>query len=420
MATIRSRRLLPALCIGMIVASAAPARDLRVEKAVMIVRHGVRAPLDGEAPVQPAAGAAWPAWQVAPSLLTEHGAEGMRLLGVYLRASYAKAGLLTGTKCPSAGAIGIRTNVSPRTIASGNALARGLAPDCALRVEHLPAGAIDPVFNPLEARASPFDGREAVAAITAHSGGIDRLAAAHAGEIVLLQQVLGCRPGDVAPECRIFDMPARLAASADGKGIDLKGPIAATSGTAQVLLLEYAEGRPMRQVGWGRADAASIERLGVLHTLLFAVHARPPYMAGRQAAVLGRHMLASLKRIGSPDLDILIGHDSNVNGLASVLDVHFKVPGYARDDAALGGALIFERLRDARDGRRYVRVRYLAQTLDQLRALTPLTIDRPPTSMTLRVTGCALPSADICRLDDFDRLVRGRLAPLAHPAKGPR
>lgn len=396
-------------------ATAVPAapRALRLEKAVMIVRHGVRAPLDGEAPVQAATGEAWPAWPVAQSRLTPHGAEGMRLLGAYFRAHYAQGGLLARTGCPAAGAVRIWTNVSARTIASGEALAQGLAPGCAVPAGRLPPGAVDPIFNPLEAGASPFDGAEAVAAIEAHNGGIVRLAAAHRREIALLEDVLGCRRGSAAADCRLMDVPARLAPSADGKGLDLTGPIIATSGTAQVLLIEYAEGLPMAQVGWGRADAATIERLGVLHTLLFDVHARPPYMAARQAAVLGRRMVASLERAGGPRLDLLVGHDSNVNGLAAVLDVHFKIDGYARDDAALGGALILERLRDRADGRLYVRVRYLAQTLDQLRALAPLTLDRPPASIVLRVAGCALPGADLCRLEDFTRLVRGRLAPLA-------
>lgn len=406
-----------AICFGATAIPAAP-RALRLEKAVMIVRHGVRAPLDGEAPVRAATGETWPAWPVAQSRLTPHGAEGMRLLGTYFRAYYAQGGLLARTGCPAAGAIGIWTNVSARTIASGEALARGLAEGCALPAGHLPQGGIDPIFNPLEAGASPFDGVEAVAAIDAHNGGIAALAAAHSREIAMLETVLGCRAGRTAADCRLIDTPARLAPSADGRGIDLKGPIIATSGTAQVLLLEYAEGLPMAQVGWGRADAATIERLGVLHTLLFEVHARPPYMAARQAAVLGRRMMASLERAGGPRLDMLVGHDSNVNGLAAVLDVHFKVDGYARDDAALGGALILERLRDRADGRHYVRVRYLAQTLDQLRALAPLTLDRPPASIVLRVAGCALPGADICRLGDFTRLVRGRLAPLRPGANG--
>ncbi len=399
-------------------AAAAPKRALRLEKAVMIVRHGVRAPLDGEAPVRTATGEAWPAWPVAQSLLTEHGAEGMRLLGSYLRAYYARGGLLAPTGCPAPGAVRIWTNVSARTIASGDALAQGLAPGCGLPVAHLPRGSTDPIFDPFEVGAIPFDGATAVASIDAHSGGIAHLASAHARDIALLQDVLGCRADSVAADCRLIDTPASLRPSVDGKGIDLRGPIVATSGTAQVLLLEYAQGLPMAQVGWGRADAAAIERLGELHTLLFAVHARPPYMAARQAAVLGRRMLASLERVDGPRLDMLVGHDSNVNGLAAVLRVHFKVDGYARDDAALGGALILERLRDRAAGRRYVRVRYLAQTLDQLRDLTPLTLDRP-SSKTLRVAGCAIPGTDMCRLADFTRLVRRRLAPSTASSRMP-
>ncbi|WP_447410573.1 hypothetical protein, partial [Clostridium perfringens] len=66
----------------------------------------------------------------------------------------------------------------------------------------------------------------------------------------------------------------------------LTGPIRRYSGTAQVLLLEYLEGLPMAQVGWGRATPAALKRLAVLHAALFDVYARPPYMAARVAGPL--------------------------------------------------------------------------------------------------------------------------------------
>lgn len=390
--------------------------DLRLEKVVMVVRHGVRAPLDGEAPVAAATGEAWPAWPVAESRLTPHGAEGMRLLGVWYRAVYAGRGLLPVRGCPATGAMRIWTNVSARTIASGAALADGLAPGCDVEVGHLPPGGVDPLFTPLEARASPFDGTRAVRSIEAHTGGIDHLAAAHAGEIALMQDVLGCRGTSAAAACRLAVMPSRLAPSGDGASVDLEGPIRATSGTAQVFLLEYAEGLPMAQVGWGRADAATIERLGTLHKLLFDVHVRPPYMAARQTAALGRYVVDALSSPDGPKLDILVGHDTNVNALAAVLDMHFKVPGYARDDAALGGALVMERLRDRASGKIYIRIGYVAQSLDQLRFLTALTGSNPPFRMPLRPARCRLYGADLCSLVDFTVALQGaHLLPHARP-----
>ncbi|RZM24457.1 MAG: hypothetical protein EOP67_46540, partial [Sphingomonas sp.] len=48
-------------------AIAAPKRTLMLEHAVLVMRHGIRAPLDGEVPPGTRTGAPWPAWPVAQS-----------------------------------------------------------------------------------------------------------------------------------------------------------------------------------------------------------------------------------------------------------------------------------------------------------------------------------------------------------------
>jgi 4-phytase/acid phosphatase len=61
------------------------------------------------------------------------------------------------------------------------------------------------------------------------------------------------------------------------------------------------------------------------------------------------------------------------------------LPGYQQDFCAPGGALVFE-LRQARSTGEYiVRAYYTAQTLDQLRNLTPLTVTQPPATMQLLI-----------------------------------
>jgi 4-phytase/acid phosphatase len=98
----------------------------------------------------------------------------------------------------------------------------------------------------------------------------------------------------------------------------------------------------------------------------------------------GRHVAGAF---GTPrtNLLVIISSDAYVVGLAGLLHMHWLLPGYQPDFAAPGGALVFE-LREVRStGDFIVRVYYTAQTLDQLRNLTPLTIAEPPATMQLLI-----------------------------------
>ncbi|MDJ0277386.1 histidine-type phosphatase [Sphingomonas sp. 2R-10] len=368
----------------------AAAQD-RVERVVMLMRHGVRAPIPGEAPLDTRVAGQWPAWPVAPEYLTPHGAQAIAQLARHDRR------WLGTTGCPAAGSVRIWTNTPERTIATGRAYAAALAPGCDLPVGHNPADRTDPLFEPLRARATAFDATKAVAAITAHTGGVNALTARHAGAIRALDRVLGCG----LPTGCSTPGPATLKPSADGRGIDFTGPIRATSGTAQVILLQYAEGMPMRDVGFGRADAATIRRLGVLHAALFDVFTRSPYMAAHQAGPVGDHMLRTLTAPAGPRLEVLVGHDTNVTALAAALGVDLDAPGFATNDAAPGGALVLTRRRDARGP--HVTLSYRVQPLDAIRSGAATVVDKP-----IAIPGCP----KRCPLGQFDTLLRAKLAPV--------
>jgi 4-phytase/acid phosphatase len=405
-------------------ASAEPRpKPLVLERAVMLVRHGVRAPLPDEAlapHVSP-----WPQWSTPGSFLTPHGAEGMRLLGIYDRARYAAMGLLPTQGCPASGDIVIWANAVERTVASGDALAQGLAPGCGVGVAHLPLGRQDPLFAWPGSDLPNFDAAAAVAAITAETGGAAKLAGPYRGAITILQVILGCDApaagvAPLAPPCNIAGTPASIAVSADGRGIDLSGPIRITSGTAQVLMLEYVEGLPIDQVGWGRATAERLAEVSTLHGLLFDVYSRPPYMAPRVAGALARRLLAAVDGSGAdsggaagataPKLTILVGHDDNIAAITALLGVDFQSAGYGYDDPPIGAALIFEVLRDGATGELYVRTLLQAQTPDQLRDLSRLDLAHPPSIEPLAPAGCVHTDSGLCRLQDFTAMMRRRLA----------
>jgi 4-phytase/acid phosphatase len=361
------------------------------------MRHGVRAPIEGEVPQGTRTAAPWPRWPVPAEHLTPHGARAMTILGAEDRRALVAAGLLPRAGCPAARTIRIHANTAERTIASGVAFAAGLAPGCAIPVDHLAPDRVDPLFEPLRAGVTRFDPAAAIADIRRHTGGIDALARRHAATIAQLDTLLGCG----APQGCSPVTPSRIVPSPDGRGIDLAGPIRTTSGTAQVLLLQYAEG--LTAPGWERIDAAALRRVGALHAALFDVFSRPPYMAAHQAAVFGRHMLVALTEADAAPIDILVGHDTNVTALAAVLHLPLRAPGYAGGDVAPGGAVWLERLYDPARKRRYVRASYHTQSPDDLRRLSPRVTITP-----LPIPGCG--ADGLCELATFDRMIRRRLA----------
>lgn len=372
-------------------------KGMTLDRVVILMRHGVRAPLDGEVPQGTRTARPWPRWTTPESELTPNGAQALAAEARADRAAWVAQGLLPATGCPD---IRIRTNSSSRTIASGEAYAKALAPDCAIPVAHNPLGQVDALFEPLRARATRFDAAAAVADIDRFTGSMDALVARHRDGLRLLDTVLGCGdPAGCDP-----GRAAQLTPSADGHGIDLTGPIRTASGTAQVLLLQYAEGLSP-SVGGVLVDGPMLARLGGLHAALFDVYSRSPYMAAHQSAAFGRHMIDALTAQNGAKVDMLVGHDTNVTALAALLGFDLVAPGYATNDAAPGGAILLQRWHDAA-GRPFVTVAYRTQSPDQIRAH-----EAGVTVTPVRVRGC--PADAACPLERFVTLFGDRLAPLA-------
>ena len=390
-------RLLLGLSLALVCAQAcAAAAGMQLERVVLLYRHGVRTPLPGEVQLDEATGKPWPAWQQAPSQLTPHGMAGVKLMGGYDRQRLAALGLFKPRGCPPAAQLWFWANTDQRTIDSAAALAEGFAPGCPIAIGHQPQGSEDPLFHPIEAKTADWNAADAVAAIQRATGGPDALTAPHADALAAMAQVMGCGGAHDPDWCSPGQWHGSLALAPETGRMQLTGPIATTSGTAEVILMAYAEGRPLPEVGWGRTDAQRLRQLSQLHALLFDIHARPDYMAERVASTMSRHLLDVLRNEHAPRLNVLVGSDNNIVALASVLGLHFQLAGYAKDDPPIGGALGIELWKD-HAGKRYVRLFYQAQSLDQLRELRPLDEAAAPVTLPLTPMGCT--ANEPCQLE---------------------
>lgn len=385
--------LLLGLGLALMSSHASATDGMQLERVVLLYRHGVRTPLPGEIQLDEAGGKPWPKWKQAPSQLTPHGIAGVKLMGAYDRQRLAALGLFKPHGCPAAEQMWFWANTDQRTIDSAAALAEGFAPGCRIPVGHQPQGSEDPLFHPIEAKSTDWNAADAVASIQSATGGPDALTAPHADALAAMAQVMGCGGGHDPAWCSPGAWHGSLSLEAKTGHMRLTGPIATTSGTAEAILMAYAEGRPLPEVGWGRTDAQRLQQLSQLHALLFEIHARPAYVAERVASSMSGRLLELLRNPNGPRLSVLVGSDNNIVALAAVLGVHFQLGGYAKDDPPIGGAFGIELWKDAA-GKRYVRLLYQAQSLEQLRGLDG---KAPPATLALVPAGCEVDKP--CPLD---------------------
>lgn len=392
----------------------------QIERAVIVSRHGVRAPEQSKATLDARAATAWPSWPVEPGFLTPRGEELMRLMGGFYRVLYGGRGLVQADNCPGAGTVAAWADVDQRTRVSAAALLAGMYPRCANLSARHQSNLLqpDPLFRPQPSAACPMDPTANRSAVLARmGGGFASLRRAHAPALEMMQSIL-CPNGATATaagtgSCGEAVQPDRLEVDSSNRLI-VRGPIGFAGVAAENFLLETAENMPKDQVAWGRIGHESVLReLLTVHQATMDLTRRTKPIAQQLGSNLLAHVVATLQDghnfPGQPRdpepvrVGYLVGHDVNIVNLAGMLDLDWLVPGFVPGDASPGGALAFELFRDERHGgRRFVRLAYYAQTLDELQRAARLDYRYPPGMMAVRLPACAAEAqGDACPLARF-------------------
>ena len=389
-------------------ASTATSQSSEELKFVVIVsRHGVRSPTGKTDQLNRYSTRPWPVWSVPPGYLTEHGAKLMTLFGMYDRALLVKQGLLSADGCADAKRVSIIADSDQRTRETGKALAAGLLPGCSVEVHALAEGIADPLFHSLAAGVGHPDKQLATAAVSGRIGNNPAgLVEAYRPQLQAMEEILlACKPdtqcggNGVAAASSLFDLPSSISPGKSDHLVDLRSPLSTAATMAENLLLEYTEGMDKALVGWGAMDGNKVRELMQLHTGSADIERRTSYLARAQASNLLSHILDSMQQAAtgkpvagalsklSDRLLILVSHDTNLTNISGALDLSWLIDG-RRDDTPPGGALIFELWQNGGKNEYEVRTFYTAQTLEQMRNATPLSIGNPPERVPVFVPGC--------------------------------
>ncbi|QNI37032.1 histidine-type phosphatase [Edaphobacter albus] len=370
---------------------------------VIVARHGVRTPIENETRSGVFNAQPWPKWPTQPGMLTPHGVDALKRMGEFYQQRYAA--LLNG--CNNAA---VESTNTPRTIGSAKAVMSAVLPSCDIKV-----------MADLTSDPPSIDKAKLTDAINGRMGNDPEwFTRAFGRPLAEMHDVLtkcdGCKQ---VPDFRAMMLEpgaqpqSMMQAQGSSRGAliprDARKENAASLGAdfAENFLLQYVEGMPMDQVGWGRVDRAKLDDLMEMNTRYHDFMLRTPYYAQQAAGPMAQKIAAFLQEgVKTPRLVYFSAHDANLTWLGGLLRMDWMVSDETFNATPPGSALVFELHHNSSTNADTVQVFFIAQTLEQIRNLTPLIGAEKPSIAPVYVPGCSDPGPKYaCPLNEFVRVV---------------
>ena len=411
-----------------------PAGDNTVLRQMIIFgRHGIRSAALPTSSLTAFATRTYPAFSVPTGYLTPNGLKAETLMGGYFRSYLLQQGLLTSNVQDDSAHSYFRANSIQRSNVSAAGRWNGLFPGIDPKVNSYPLGTPDPVFDPLTAQIVTVDGPRATAAVQGAFSSGDAVKSAFAPELSLIRSILlnyanGTQPTPATPAGKVDatagPIPFTVNAVPSVSNIVNAGPLFNVLLAADPFVMQYADGFGLSDVAWGQLTPDTLSQQTRIITLLFNMEVLTPYLNELSSSNAASHVMRTMQQVvdsnplqgafGDPTTKLVVvsSSDAYVVGLAGMLRAHWNLPGYQPDYCPPGGSLVFELRQSTASGQYFVRTYFTAQTFDQLRNLSPLTLDKPPATAQLLIPGGNAVSGSLdVRFSVFQDLLKRSINP---------
>ncbi|WP_241624048.1 histidine-type phosphatase [Rosenbergiella epipactidis] len=385
-----------------------------LDKVVVVARHGVRSPTDDH-DYTALTGQHWPKWSVPAGHLTGHGYAGMVQQGKFFAEQWQHWGLTLPFHqgCPARQSVSVWTAPDQRTQATGSALLDGLFPGCGIPIAHTQATA-DPLFDASKMTLTPPNTVLILDQIQARMAAKAPLTEHYRAAVALFRQAV-CAP--LSASCAFLDNPWDVTFTDNGQP-KLVGPVAHAASMAETIRLAYSENLPLSEVAFGHVrQAKDVGALMALHAAKYDLVSDTPEYARQGGSLLMTQILDALtddtsryaSRLASP-IVLFVGHDTNIAQLQTMLGFNWQLAEYPCNDIPPGGSLVFLRFHDATTGKQFIQLSFMTRSLDQWRALTPLSLQVPMLEADNFQKGCFRnDDKTLCPLSPFVRQARQQI-----------
>ena len=392
-----------------------------LDRVVVLSRHNIRSPLtDSGSLLGDITPHTWFSWTSGSSELSLKGAVLETMLGQYFRLWLEDAGLIPANWRPDETAVRFYANAKQRTLATARYFSAGFLPVSNVPVEtRADYDVMEDTFWPKLRFISDAYAQAALDEIAAGGGekGMAGYSERLRDAIALVMEVTDMEETEYYRSGQLGDLlndESTISLKLDVSP-SMSGPIKTITSVADALKFQYYEEPDPVKAAFGhdltREDWLAIcDIVETYEAMLFA----SPLLAVNSANPLLRELKSELEKEGRV-FSFFCGHDSNIAGVLSALDVvEYNLPETLEPKTPIGGKLVFERYLDA-DGAAWYAVSMVYQSTDQLLAVTPLSLETPPMKAPLSFNSLQvnadgyISEADLLRrfqeaLDAFDAL----------------
>lgn len=404
-------------------------KDLTLEKVTVLSRHSVRAPLEqylNTLDEMTGDGYQWTRWTVPGSHLTLRGGALETLFGAYFRLWFDEEHFILDSTDIYFGA-----SSKQRTIATARCFAAGMFPLMTVPVDYKVdenghVGYLDQDYLPLLNDRCTSDGYFDIEAFQAEA--YRELGQLEAPSYSFLEKILRMKRSDYARKRGIKHFDNHIVVSLDfydkkGRPLEpaMQGGLKDANMASDAFILQYYEMENARDAAFGRRLSFNDwKKLAYIKDYYGDILFTTPIVSVNISHCMLKRIQSEMAPSGHK-FAFLCSHDSMIAAvLAALRVVPYELPNTIETKTPIGCKLVFEQWTDAElpDAERYVRVRFIYQSHEQIREMTPLDLSTPPMSYELSFDGIEKESNGMYRYDDFMRHLQHGIQAYEATARG--
>ena len=379
-----------------------------LKEAVVLSRHNIRSPLSGpESALGRITPHEWFHWSSGKSELSLRGGVLETEMGQFFRKWLVSEGLMNENHLPAEGTMRFYANSMQRTIATAQYFSSGMLPVANVKIEHhYDLNTMDPVFTPQLTVVSEdycARARQQIADIFGN-GSLKGVGVKMADNYALLEKVLDVEQSTAwqAGEFTGFKTNDTEIILELNKEPGMGGSLKTACSASDALVLQYYEEPDEQKAAFNHdLTRGDWEKISAVKDYYGDILFTAPLVAVNVAHPLLQTILNELRTEGR-QFTFLCGHDSNLGSVLAALGLtEYKLPEAIESKTPIGSKLVFEKWLGA-DGKEYVAMNLVYQSVDQLRQKPLLMLENRPMVFPISLEGLMANRDGLYLLSDLE------------------
>lgn len=379
-----------------------------LKEAVVLSRHNIRSPLSGpESALGRITPHEWFHWSSGKSELSLRGGVLETEMGQFFRKWLVNEGLMNENHLPAEGTMRFYANSMQRTIATAQYFSSGMLPVANVKIEHhYDLNTMDPVFTPQLTVVSEdycARARQQIADIFGN-GSLKGVGVKMADNYALLEKVLDVEQSTAwqAGEFTGFKTNDTEIILELNKEPGMGGSLKTACSASDALVLQYYEEPDEQKAAFNHdLTRGDWEKISAVKDYYGDILFTAPLVAVNVAHPLLQTILNELRTEGR-QFTFLCGHDSNLGSVLAALGLtEYKLPEAIESKTPIGSKLVFEKWLGA-DGKEYVAMNLVYQSVDQLRQKPLLMLENRPMVFPISLEGLMANRDGLYLLSDLE------------------